>query len=147
MSKIKDLFSEYYSLSYYPGQKPRSTKDIRVKDYMILRTSGEGWNILNLWNGTSILIDHKLIDFFIGLNIWGGARFIGLEPEDKVERFIQQLLILVGTAERRDMEKFLMVLGDLLGTGTTEFREWVNSETGEKFSPIEINSLDKFRSL
>ena len=145
--KVKALFSEYHTLSYYPGQKPKQTSDIGVKPYMILRTSPAGWNILNLWNGTSILIPWKLIDLFCGLNIWGGARLLGEEPGDDVEKIILRLLVIVQTVERRDMGRFLMVLGELLGTGTKKFREWYLEETGEKLGPIEINSLDRYREL
>ena len=145
--KVKELFSEYHTLSYYPGQKPKQTRDISIKPYMILRTSPAGWNILNLWNGTSILIPWKLIDIFLGLNIWGGARMLREDAEDKAEEFIQKLLILVQTAERRDMENFFVILGEILKLGTKEFRDWLLKETGEKLSPIEINSLDMYREL
>ena len=32
-------------------------------------------------------------------------------------------------------------------TGTKEFREWILKETGEKFGPLEINSLDRYREM
>lgn len=145
--RVKSLFSEYHTLSYYPGQKPKQTKDIGVKPYMILRTSPAGWNVLNLWNGTSILIPWKMVDLFCGLNVWGGARLLGEEPEDKIEKTILHFLILIQAVERREMDKFLMILGEILGTGTKNFRDWYIEETGEKLSPIEINSLDKYREL
>jgi hypothetical protein len=145
--KVKALFSEYHTLSYYPGQKPKQTKDIGVKPYMILRTSPAGWNVLNLWNGTSILIPWRMIDLFLGLNVWGGARMLREEAEDRAERFILQFLVLVQSAERRDMKNFLMALGEILKLGTKEFREWILKETGEKFGPLEINSLDRYREL
>ena len=145
--RVKNLFSEYHTLSYYPGQKPKQTKDIGVKPYMILRTSPAGWNVLNLYNGTSILLPWTLIDLFCNLNVWGGARILGEEADDEVERFIQQFLILVQTTERRDMSGFLMALGEILKAGTKKFREWYIEETGEKLGPIEINSLDRYREL
>ena len=145
--KIKSLFSEYHTLSYYPGQKPKQTRDIGIKPYMILRTSSAGWTVLNLWNGTSIFIPWKMIDLFLGLNVWGGSRFLGEDPEEKIEETILQFLILVQTMERRDVEGFLMVLGKLLGNGTKTFREWYIEETGEKLGPIEVNSLDRYREL
>lgn len=145
--KIKNLFSEYYTLSYYPSPKTKQTKDINVKPYMILRIGPTGWNVLNLWNGTSILFPWRLIDIFLGLNVWGGSRLLGEEPKDKVEKVIQSLLSLIQSVERRRMEDFLKNLGDVLGIGIKELREWVLSETGEKLSPIEINSLDKYKEL
>ena len=145
--KVKALFSEYHTLSYYPGQKPKQTKDIGVKPYMILRTSPAGWNVLNLWNGTSILIPWRMIDLFLGLNVWGGARMLREEAEDGAEKFILRFLVLVQSVERRDMKNFLMALGEILKLGTKEFREWILKETGEKFGPLEINSLDRYREL
>jgi hypothetical protein len=144
---IGSLFLEYHTLSYYPGQKPKQTKDIGVKPYMILRTSPAGWNILNLWNGTSILIPWRMIDLFLGLNVWGGARILGEEAENRVEEFILQSLILVQSSERRDMKNFLIALGEVLRLGTKDFREWLLKETGERIGPLEINSLDRYREL
>jgi len=144
---IGSLFLEYHTLSYYPGQKPKQTKDIGVKPYMILRTSSAGWNILNLWNGTSILIPWRMIDLFLGLNVWGGARILGEEAENKVEEFILQSLVLVQSSERRDMKNFLIALGEVLRLGTKDFREWLLKETGERIGPLEINSLDRYREL
>jgi hypothetical protein len=144
---IGSLFLEYHTLSYYPGQKPKQTKDIGVKPYMILRTSPAGWNILNLWNGTSILIPWRMIDLFLGLNVWGGARILGEEAENRVEKFILQSLILVQSSERRDMKNFLIALGEVLRLGTKDFREWLLKETGERIGPLEINSLDRYREL
>ena len=106
-----------------------------------------GWNILNLWNGTSILIPWSLIDIFLGLNIWGGSRILIEEPEDNIERFIREFLILIQTTERRDMNKFLMTFGEILTIGTEKFREWYLDETEEKISPIEINSLDRYKEI
>ena len=145
--KIKNLFLEYHTLSYYPRQKPKQTNDLGIKAYMILRTSPMGWNILNLWNGTSILIPWSLIDIFLGLNIWGGSRILIEEPEDNIERFIREFLILIQTTERRDMNKFLMTFGEILTIGTEKFREWYLDETEEKISPIEINSLDRYKEI
>ena len=144
---IGSLFLEYHTLSYYPGQKPKQTKDIGVKPYMILRTSPAGWNILNLWNGTSILIPWRMIDLFLGLNVWGGARILGEDAENKVEEFILQSLVLVQSSERRDMKNFLIALGEVLRLGTKDFREWLLKETGERIGPLEINSLDRYREL
>ena len=144
---IGSLFLEYHTLSYYPGQKPKQTKDIGVKPYMILRTSPAGWNILNLWNGTSILIPWRMIDLFLGLNVWGGARILGEEAENKVEEFILQSLVLVQSSERLDMKNFLIALGEVLRLGTKDFREWLLKETGERIGPLEINSLDRYREL
>jgi hypothetical protein len=144
---IGSLFLEYHTLSYYPGQKPKQTKDIGVKPYMILRTSPAGWNILNLWNGTSILIPWRMIDLFLGLNVWGGARILGEESENRVEEFILQSLVLVQSSERRDMKNFLIALGEVLKLGTKDFREWLLKETGERIGPLEINSLDRYREL
>jgi hypothetical protein len=144
---IGSLFLEYHTLSYYPGQKPKQTKDIGVKPYMILRTSPAGWNILNLWNGTSILIPWRMIDLFLGLNVWGGARILGEEAENRVEEFILQSLVLVQSSERRDMKNFLIALGEVLRLGTKDFREWLLKETGERIGPLEINSLDRYREL
>ena len=144
---IGSLFLEYHTLSYYPGQKPKQTKDIGVKPYMILRTSPAGWNILNLWNGTSILIPWRMIDLFLGLNVWGGARILGEEAENKVEEFILQSLVLIQSSERRDMKNFLIALGEVLRLGTKDFREWLLKETGERIGPLEINSLDRYREL
>lgn len=147
MSSVKSLFLEYHTLSYYPGQKPKQTKDINIKPYMILRTSPTGWNILNLWNGTSIFIPWSLIDLFTGLHVWGGGRILRKEADDKIEKFILQFLTLIGTAEKRDMKNFFIALGEILNMGTKNFREWYLEETGEKLSPIEINSLDRYRDL
>ena len=144
---IGSLFLEYHTLSYYPGQKPKQTKDIGVKPYMILRTSPAGWNILNLWNGTSILIPWRMVDLFLGLNVWGGARILGEEAGNKVEEFILQSLVLVQSSERRDMKNFLIALGEVLRLGTKDFREWLLKETGERIGPLEINSLDRYREL
>jgi hypothetical protein len=144
---IGSLFLEYHTLSYYPGQKPKQTKDIGVKPYMILRTSPAGWTILNLWNGTSILIPWRMIDLFLGLNVWGGARILGEEAENRVEEFILQSLVLVQSSERRDMKNFLIALGEVLRLGTKDFREWLLKETGERIGPLEINSLDRYREL
>ena len=144
---IGSLFLEYHTLSYYPGQKPKQTKDIGIKPYMILRTSPAGWNILNLWNGTSILIPWRMIDLFLGLNVWGGARILGEESENRVEEFILQSLVLVQSSERRDMKNFLIALGEVLRLGTKDFREWLLKETGERIGPLEINSLDRYREL
>jgi hypothetical protein len=144
---IGSLFLEYHTLSYYPGQKPKQTKDIGVKPYMILRTSPAGWNILNLWNGTSILIPWRMIDLFLGLNVWGGARILGENAENRVEEFILQSLVLVQSSERRDMKNFLIALGEVLRLGTKDFREWLLKETGERIGPLEINSLDRYREL
>ena len=144
---IGSLFLEYHTLSYYPGQKPKQTKDMGVKPYMILRTSPAGWNILNLWNGTSILIPWRMIDLFLGLNVWGGARILGEEAENRVEEFILQSLVLVQSSERRDMKNFLIALGEVLRLGTKDFREWLLKETGERIGPLEINSLDRYREL
>ena len=144
---IGSLFLEYHTLSYYPGQKPKQTKDMGVKPYMILRTSPAGWNILNLWNGTSILIPWRMIDLFLGLNVWGGARILGEESENRVEEFILQSLVLVQSSERRDMKNFLIALGEVLRLGTKDFREWLLKETGERIGPLEINSLDRYREL
>jgi hypothetical protein len=144
---IGSLFLEYHTLSYYPGQKPKQTKDIGVKPYMILRTSPAGWNILNLWNGTSILIPWRMVDLFLGLNVWGGARILGEEAGNRVEEFILQFLVLVQSSERRDMKNFLIALGEVLRLGTKDFREWLLKETGERIGPLEINSLDRYREL
>lgn len=146
MKKIKELFTEYYILSYYPGQKPKHTKDIGVKPYMILRTSPLSWTVLNLWNGTSIIIPINLIDIFNGFNIWGGWRVLGIEPEDNIEKFITQFLLMIGAVEKRDMKEFLRALGEILGIETTEFRKWLREETGIKIGPIEIESLNRYET-
>ena len=143
--KIKSLFTEFTTLSYYPSQKPKQTRDIGIKPYMILRTSPAGWNVLNFYNGTSIYLPWSLLDIFISLNIWGGHRILRIEPEDTVEKTITQFLILVGTVERRDMGKFLLTLGDILKTKTTKFREWYEGE--RLLYPVEINSLDTYRTI
>ena len=144
----KDVFMEFMTLSYSPGRKP-VPKDIPIRNYMINRVSYSGWNIINLYNGTSIRIPWEIVDIFYCLDVWGGDRILSCdEIVDKVDRVIVDLLVLIiSNRNYSNKDKFLETLFKICKEGTEDFRNWFHKEFNKILYPIELNSLDNYKTL
>ena len=146
----RDILKECLVLGYTPGLRKTGLRDISLSDYTIVRITYNGWNVINLLNGTNIFIPWELTDIFESLNTWGGDRLYRLSREgiDKIDKEIYYLLSLTTYIWRTDgKEMFLNCLAKICSLGTSEFREWYLDEFEKRLSPIEFNSLDKYKKL
>ena len=74
----RDILKEFLVLGYTPGLRKTGLRDISLSDYTIVRITYNGWNVINLLNGTNIFIPWELTDIFESLNTWGGDRLYRL---------------------------------------------------------------------
>ena len=144
----KEIFSEFITLGYSPGIRPTGLKDISLSNYMIARITRDGWNILNLYNGTNIFISWSLVDIFDSLNTWGGDRVLNcIEIKDSIDEVILTSLSLVILLSKGQGNLFIEALMKLCNLGTKIFQEWCLVEFNLEIYPIEFNSLDRYIKL
>jgi len=146
--KPKDVFKEFMTLEYTPGKRP-AYKDIPIRTYMINRIGPSGWNIINLYNGTSIRIPWETIDIFYSLDVWGGHKILQCsEIEDRVDNTILNLSTLIFySRDKSKRNQFLETLFKICKEGTGNFRKWFSNEFGKTLYPIEFNSLDNYKTI
>ena len=143
-----DVFTEFVTLGYYPGKRPTETRDMRLKDYMIVRVDKNGWNVLSFLNGMSIYIPWLWTDLFRSLNTWGGHNVLRCsEILDNIDFTIYDFLRLTIYLDTIDRTNFLDALGRLCKKGTKDFRDWFKFEFDTQLRPLEFNSLDNFKYI
>ncbi len=143
---IKDLFKEYLTLGYTPGESRKTFRDVDLGNYIIARETRRGYVIHYLFNGTRIEIDWEWVEVFEEFNVWRDNR--DLVAEDGLETFILSFSRLVDSlfTSKPDSDT-LEILGDICQLGTKRFKKWLEEEEffelKEKLKPIKYISLEK----
>ena len=145
---MKSLFEEFLSLSWHGygvRSKGDTVDDIILGDYIIARVSSSGILIIWLVNGNKVKIPWEWLDIFTSFNAIHGERVLWLnksEVNDKIDEIIYKFTLLVNQFNWGKGKEFLETLADICSIGTSEFREWFNTESGEKLRPIELSMVE-----
>ena len=133
---MKSLFEEFLSLSWHGygvRSKGDTVDDIILGDYIIARVSSSGILIIWLVNGNKVKIPWEWLDIFTSFNAIHGERVLWLNKSE--------------VNDWGKGKEFLETLADICSIGTSEFREWFNTESGEKLRPIELSMVDNTITL
>lgn len=154
-SRVKNIFKEFYELSYKDSPVTTTVllKDSCISsiDNIILRRQSSGNLICSLLNGTSIFIPIVWVNMFSSLNVYCGDRiFWGetktLDTGDKVDKLcflMTYLLYLLDSLGTRDFEKDILDTIERIGAvGTEDFRHWLKDKYDLDFPCLEYRSLD-----
>lgn len=143
----KKIMKEFMTLGYSgPGVRTDRVEDTVLGYYIILRTSYNGFQIIWLGNGNKLSIPWKIVDLFTSLNVRCGEKIIweGYDEEaEKVERLIYLFVLLINEFNWSRGKDFLETLGTICELGTTELREWIETEFKEKLPPLELVTVEK----
>jgi hypothetical protein len=143
----QEILKDYLSLIYKKDSRQEKC-DIKIKDYIILRSTGMGDTIHYLTSGLSLFLPWSWISIFKGLFYYSGDQILySGESIDTIEEFIRLSVILqsypLGQVSKVNGDKFLDTLGDLCNIGTGEFREYMLKTYDIKVEPFEYDSLKK----
>ena len=161
--RFKLIVKDFITLTEYkPGNFVRfnGIKDYKVSEYIILRRQFGNYYVLFLFNGSMITIPWEWIDLFSSMNVSNGneIKYIMQSPlreeEDDVVtmtglRFFG-ISEIIGRSFSRfsiDSDKFIEFLSEIGNTGTTDFRDWIDSEFGLKLPNLEFDSIDYRKNL
>lgn len=143
----KKVMKEFMTLGYSgPGVRTDKLDDSVLGNYIILRTSYTGFQVIWLGNGNKLSIPWKIVDLFTSLNVGAGEKILweGYDEEaDKVERLIYLFIRLINEFNWCQGRNFLETLGTICELGTTELREWIETEFKEKLPPLELTTVEK----
>jgi hypothetical protein len=143
----KKIMKEFMTLGYSgPGVRTDRVEDTVLGNYIILRTSYNGFQIIWLGNGNKLSIPWKIVDLFTSLNVGCGEKIIweGYDEEaDIVERLIYLFVLLINEFNWSRGKDFLETLGTICELGTIELREWIETEFKEKLPPLELITVEK----
>ena len=143
----KKIMKEFMTLEY-SGQGVRTDRleDVLIGNYIILRISYLGLQVIWLGNGNKLLIPWEVVDLFTSLNTKFGEKILWEgddEEADKVERLIYLFVFLINQFNWSRGRSFLEVLGIICELGTQELREWIEQEFKEKLPPLELMTVEK----
>lgn len=143
----KKIMKEFMTLGYSgQGVRTERLEDVVIGNYIILRVSYLGIQVIWLGNGNKLLIPWEIVDLFTSLNTKCGEKILWEgddEEADKVERLIYLFVFLINQFNWSRGRVFLEILGIICELGTQELREWIEQEFKEKLPPLELTTVEK----
>lgn len=152
MTTIKDIFSDFYRLSYKdsPSTFTQGFNDYFISTYIILRKCESGDYIYYLTTGSSIYIPIDWINIFSALEVYDGNRILKgyyQNSDDKISELcylMTNLIYLINSlVVKKTGNDILNTLEKICVIGTGDFRNWVVKEFNLILPQFEYRSLEE----
>lgn len=152
---IKDIFREFYMLSYYrdeAGFPELQFKDSTISPsrYIIFRQSEEGYYIHYLTCGNTLYIPFPWVKLISSLSVYAYDRITHnpVTPKDNTEWMCHYLLFLFNRLNTLDVigdrteTEITQTLERMVAIGTKNFRDWVLKDFNLSLPPLEFRFLE-----
>ena len=142
---MRELFTEFMTLSWSKGESQDRIKDILLTELILCRLRRDSLSIIFLGNGNQISIPWCWIDTFSSFNTIYGHQALHYwlgDSSDKIEKLIYYFLKLLAALATQQKQLILQKVYDICEVGTSEMRAWLKEEFDVEFKPITVTSID-----
>jgi len=141
----REILKNFLSLDYSKGKSPTRLKDIVISrnEYIILREKPTRSILYYLSKGNSLSISWDWIDLIDSLYVYSGAFILEEDPDtliDNLDKFTYLFVKTHSNLKQKNLEEFLLNLGDLCDIGTTKFRDFCKKDFNLNLEPFEFKS-------